>query len=140
MLVCAVAVPAAATTISSVQVPKGSGVTGPTVVAPLNMGGPTLQNVLGPVDIKGTLSHLPGVPTVLGRSPAAVKPGLTESAPDIFSAMGLPSVKIGFQPDAAPPALPGSAIPGAEAAQAAYGTMNPAAPDEPSQILSPERV
>lgn len=122
VLGAAFARPAAAANVGAVQGTKGTGVTTAIVVAPVNSGGPSLNNSLGAADMKGTLQGLSGV------APSGVLPGLRLSKPDILSDLGLPSAKVGFRPDVAPPLLPGSAIPGIEAPQASYGTFNPAVP------------
>lgn len=114
--------PVSAANMAAVQAPKGPGVTGAVVVAPVNSGGPSLSNGLGSADMKGALQGLTGV------APSGVLPGLRLSKPDIFSDLGLPSAKVGFRPDVAPPALPGSAIPGVESAPLPQGTFNPAVP------------
>ncbi|MCX5795581.1 MAG: hypothetical protein NTY77_08825 [Elusimicrobia bacterium] len=111
--------------MTSAQVPTKTGVTGPTIVAPINSGGPSLQNGLGSAGLKGTLQNLPGVTSLL---PSTKKSGPVQSAADFFSAMGLPSVKMNLRQDSTPPALPGSLIPGADESQSAYNSMNPASP------------
>ncbi|MDD5628927.1 MAG: hypothetical protein PHU21_07675 [Elusimicrobia bacterium] len=117
---------ASAANMTSAQVPTRAGVTGPTVLAPVNSGGPSLQSGLGNIDLtKGTLQNLPGVTSLL---PSAKKSGAVKSAADFFSDLGLPAVKMNLRQDAAPPSLPGSLIPGADETQAAYNSMNPASP------------
>ena len=119
---------ASAATVTSAQVPTQTGVTGPTVLAPINRGGPSVQSAVGSVGIKGSLSDLPGAPTVKSGAAGMARPGVVESALDALPIMALPLSRMGFRSEAAPPGLPASAIPGAEAAQASYGAINPAAP------------
>jgi hypothetical protein len=108
-----------AVTVNPVQMPIETGVSGPLVVAPMGIPGASLQNGVGPLDTKGTLSHLPVAP---GLAPEKAEPSFS---PDVFPLI-LPDTRMSLRPAAAPPALPASAIPGAVDSQSSQEDAPPA--------------
>ena len=121
--VCANLASARAAVVSPVRTQSGPQA-GPTVIAPLNpRTGSSPQGGLAPVDVKGTLSSLPGAPGVM---PSSVKPGAAV-LPALLDSLGLPASKVGFRPDEAPPVLPASAIHDAQSVPTQW-ELHPAGP------------
>ena len=113
-----------AASVAAVKAPVQQGPSGPAIVAPLGAGGSSLQGGLGPMDAKGTVSLMPSAPNV---AVGLLRPGAAVSDPQAPSVFTFPSAKMGFRPEAVPPALPASAIPGAVSPSASWN-MNSAVP------------